>query len=465
MPILFNPGAFKQKPGLLDALGDAGTAGAQASGMMMEAALAKAKLDGWKEARELDKKRLALFEQDQAFQVEDRALQAQNRAESTALAGAEAGLQQFGLGKPQLRAGVEQAGAAVGGALGGPMGMVAQAGIEQAAGPAIDDVEASYVREQAKKLSPGARAAFVQSYIDGRKREVIQREGASLRASIQDTLIGFARTPEAEPFSEPLQALAAEADILDDEGIGPEDRARIAGDIRAELGKLKTAARAKTERDRTDLAAIEQIDKMLSVAPPGSPMWMQLNAMKIAIEFTEVKGSDLLRSFTAGGQMEQRGQVQADTQAHRAQQLERSDRRIDISQQNADTSKTRTESQIAQGDARIKIAQQNADTAASRAGASSKVSPKQRADMIGRRIQQIQGGLSPEILSAKVDEIRQMATKQIDEELSFGGMSVVGEQPQASAPPAGFMEDYEKLSEAEKAKARAAKPEWFQGGS
>jgi hypothetical protein len=50
VPIVFNPQAFQQKPGLFDALGYAGQAGAQASGMMTDALRIRAQVDAAKQA-------------------------------------------------------------------------------------------------------------------------------------------------------------------------------------------------------------------------------------------------------------------------------------------------------------------------------------------------------------------------------------------------------------------------------
>jgi hypothetical protein len=274
VPIVFNPGAFKQKPGLFDALGDAGTAAGQASGMMVEAMLAKAKLEGWKEARENDKRRLAIAEQDQAFQVQDR---------DAAMQTAEAGSQFRGFqAKPSP---AESVGL-----------MPPGTGVD----PSEEDENAEVQRIATEVTKdPRARMAFLEDVKAGRQEKAIQDGLQSVKGKLQDRLAGIGGNEHAMAFAPDFERLVAELDQIQP-GMDPKLVASIIDDIgRRADGYSKEMYETALWKGKQQ-QALDMIAGMRETLPPGHPMHDKLAIAELGVALGDVDDFDsVMRALNA----------------------------------------------------------------------------------------------------------------------------------------------------------------------
>jgi hypothetical protein len=280
MPILFNPSAFKS-PGFQQAAADRAPDA-------MEFALAKAKLEGWKEARENDKKRLALAEQDQAMQVEDR------DATMQAAQGA-VDYKQAQAPRDERRKGLR-----IGGNANDPLGLTQGASVGMA--QSDEQEENAQIERIATEVTkdPRARMAFLEDVDRGRKERAIGEGLTRVRDRLQDRLVGLANDPDAAAFAPEFQRLVDELEQID-ETMDPKLAAGLIDNAErkeAEYFKeVRETALWKQQQRDADVAIQAEMENY----PPGHPMREWLRAAALDVRIGEVDPKNAIQAVKAAG--------------------------------------------------------------------------------------------------------------------------------------------------------------------
>jgi hypothetical protein len=446
MPIIPNPAAFIQKPSLWTALGDAGTAGAQASGMIQETLLAKAKLEGWREARDLQRQQIAM--ETEAFEMK--------KADREAGIQAAEGISQYRQAQQPRNDRRNQATSM------GPDRLGLTQGAAAGMVDADEQAENAQVEEIAKTVTkdPRARQAFLEDVRGDRQQRAISQGLQTAKGRLQDTILGFSNTPEAAGFQQDFEALAGELEqILPD--TDPKLAAAVIDDVGRRLAEKKKLVYEHVLRERRDMAARSFIQQMAGQYPPDHPMQETLRFLDLAIEAGDLDGKDVLTFLktqemgliqVAPGQYMTREAwgVEEGKRAETARKTAEGQARIEQGDRKLD----QADEKLGQGrkalDLRERTVAENErhNRETEKKGDTTSVTPKQRADLIERRIKAISGTVEGFQMSAA--EIRKEAMRQVDEELASGAA-----QPEATDPlDALDPSELDGLSEEDKKKLR-----------
>jgi hypothetical protein len=277
MPIVFNPQAF-QSPGFQQAAADRAPDA-------LELMLARAKLDGWKEARENDKRRLALVEQDQAMQVEDRAA-------TMEAAGASVDYKQGQAPRDERRRGLR-----VGGNPNDPLGLTQGASVGLTQSDQQDET-AQVERILGNMKDPRAKQAFLADVTMERKARSVAQGLTSIRDRLQDRLVGIMNDEDAAAFAPDYQRLVDELEQIT-EDMDPKIAAAIIDDVgRREAGYSKevreTALWKKQQR-----AVVDMVAQRKGMYPPNHPMQGKLDALGLSATLGEVEPKDAMDLLAA----------------------------------------------------------------------------------------------------------------------------------------------------------------------
>ncbi len=284
MPIVFNPGAFESRHLQQQAADRAPDA--------MEFALAKAKLEGFKEAREIEKKRLGLAEQDQAMQVEDR-----NATMEAAQATVD--YKQAQAPRDERRKGLR-----IGGNTKDPLGLTQGASVGMAQSDQQEET-GQVQRILGGMKDPRAKQAFIQDVTADRQQRTIAQGLTSVRDRLQDRLVGLASDPGKNPFAPDAAAfapefekLAAELDQINEQ-TDPKLAAAIIDDVgRREDQYTKEMYETSLWKQRQG-AAIAMVQQMAAEYPPDHPMQERLRTIGLAATLGDIEPQDVMDTLKA----------------------------------------------------------------------------------------------------------------------------------------------------------------------